>query len=253
MTKFGSSFMMKSPLYEHGEKLRQEAMRLSKESSGRDDSPDYDNPEVVKLLEKAKKADKSHGSDSPVKGYVSDAQRKAVHASKADGGKGSPAKMKSPLHAPVTATQNITSDMYYQPRNEMDYSTMVAAAGKMGGKLKKKTKSKTKSKTKVKSDPIDIHSDKIQKNISDLKTENKNSKTLQDNSQMKWMSGQDGKPGQFMRVDKNNNFYSVKPGDNYGKKVASISGKDDVYKTQKDKEDKAVFDLNKTIDTSKYF
>ena len=57
--------MMKSPLYEHGEKLRKEAMRLSKESSGRDDAPDLDNPEVVKLLDQAKKADKSHGSDSP--------------------------------------------------------------------------------------------------------------------------------------------------------------------------------------------
>ncbi len=67
MTKFGSAFMMKSPLYEHGEKLRKEAMRLSKESSGRDDAPDYDNPKVVKLLEQAKKADKSHGSDSPAK------------------------------------------------------------------------------------------------------------------------------------------------------------------------------------------
>jgi len=65
MTKFGSSFMMKSPLYEHGEKLRKEAMRLSKESSGRDDAPDFDNPEVVKLWEDARKADKSHGSDSP--------------------------------------------------------------------------------------------------------------------------------------------------------------------------------------------
>jgi len=111
--------MMKSPLYEHGEKLRQEAMKLSKESSGRDDSPDYDNPEVVKLLDQAKKADKSHGSDSPT-------------------------QMKSPLHAPVTATQDITSDMYYQPRNEMDYSTMVEAAGKMGGKLKKKINQKLK-------------------------------------------------------------------------------------------------------------
>ena len=57
--------MMKSPLYEHGEKLRKEAMRLSKESSGRDDAPDLDNPEVVKLLDQANKADKSHGSDSP--------------------------------------------------------------------------------------------------------------------------------------------------------------------------------------------
>ena len=34
---------------------------------------------------------------SPAKGYKSDAQRKAVHASKADGGKGAPNKMyKSP-------------------------------------------------------------------------------------------------------------------------------------------------------------
>lgn len=57
--------MNKSPLYEHGEKLRKEAMRLSKESSGRDDAPDYDNPKVVKLLDQAKKADKSHGSETP--------------------------------------------------------------------------------------------------------------------------------------------------------------------------------------------
>lgn len=251
MTKFGSSFMMKSPLYEHGEKLRQEAMKLSKESSGRDDSPDYDNPKVVELLDQAKKADKSHGSDSPVKGYVSDAQRKAVHASKADGGKGAPTKMKSPLHAPVTATQGLTSDMYYQPREEMDYSKMSEAAktigqaanttpaGDMGGKKK--------------NDAIKDYSEKIEKNISNLKTKNQKAKTLQDNSKMKWVSGQDGKPGQFYRVDENNNFYSVKPGDDYGKKVASISGKDDVYKIQKDKEDKAVFDFNKTIDTSKYF
>ncbi len=65
MTKFKSAFMNKSPLYEHGEKLRKEAMRLSKESSGRDDAPDYDNPKVVKLLDQAKKADKSHGSETP--------------------------------------------------------------------------------------------------------------------------------------------------------------------------------------------
>lgn len=243
--------MMKSPLYEHGEKLRKEAMRLSKESSGRDDSPDYDNPEVVKLLDQAKKANKSHGSDSPVKGYVSDAQRKAVHASKADGGKGAPTKMKSPLHAPVTATQGLTSDMYYQPRDEMDYSKMSEAAKALGKASNTAVTGGMGGKKKI--DAIDDHGDKARKKISDLKTKNQNAKTLQDNSQMKWVSGQDEKPGQFMRVDKNNNFYSVKPGDNYGKKVASISGKDDVYKIQKDKEDKAVFDLNKTIDTSKYF
>ena len=36
-------------------------------------------------------------------GYVSDEQRKAVHASKADGGKGAPGKMVSPLYAKLTA------------------------------------------------------------------------------------------------------------------------------------------------------
>ena len=89
MTKFGSSFMMKSPLYEHGEKLRQEAMKLSKESSGRDDAPDYDNPKVVELLDKAKKADKSHGSDSPAKmspfqGYVDGEERVSHYQPTAD-------------------------------------------------------------------------------------------------------------------------------------------------------------------------
>ena len=39
---------------------------------------------------------------SPVKKYVSDAQRKAVWASKADGGKGSPNKMLSPVKAKQT-------------------------------------------------------------------------------------------------------------------------------------------------------
>ena len=68
MTKFGSAFMKKSPLYEHGEKLKAEAMRLSKESSGRDDAPDFDNPEVVRLLEDAKEANRSHGSASPLEG-----------------------------------------------------------------------------------------------------------------------------------------------------------------------------------------
>ena len=45
--------------------------------------------------------------DSPMKGYKSDAQRKAVHASKADGGKGNPNKMLkkiSPALAKISAS-----------------------------------------------------------------------------------------------------------------------------------------------------
>lgn len=38
---------------------------------------------------------------TPLNGYASDAQRKAVHASKADGGKGNPNKMKVPLMMPA--------------------------------------------------------------------------------------------------------------------------------------------------------
>jgi|TARA_Y100000033_G_scaffold12619_1_gene11682 hypothetical protein len=43
---------------------------------------------------------------SPMKGYKSDAQRKAVHASKADGGKGNPNKMhKTMYNSPAKAAK----------------------------------------------------------------------------------------------------------------------------------------------------
>ncbi len=62
MTNFGSAFMMKSPLKEHGEKFREKAKKLSKDT----EQGDYDreNPKVNKLLEKAEKAEKEH--DSPL-------------------------------------------------------------------------------------------------------------------------------------------------------------------------------------------
>ena len=60
MGKFGSSFMMKSPIKKHGEQYRERAKRLSKKV----EQGDYDreNPKVNKLLEKAEKADKEHKS-----------------------------------------------------------------------------------------------------------------------------------------------------------------------------------------------
>ena len=73
--------MMKSPLGAHGKELKDKAMKLSKESSGRDDAPDYDNPKVVKLLEDAKKAEAEHDSPtkmSPFQGYV-DGEERASH------------------------------------------------------------------------------------------------------------------------------------------------------------------------------
>ena len=63
MTQFRDGFMTKSPLTKHGEKLRQEAKKLSGNVEQGD--YDYENPKVTEKLEAAKKADKSHESDSP--------------------------------------------------------------------------------------------------------------------------------------------------------------------------------------------
>jgi len=72
--------------------------------------------EVVKELQVAVKAHgrqakvvKKHikemeGTGSPAKKYVSDAQRMAVHATKADGGAGNPNKMLSPLKGKISAS-----------------------------------------------------------------------------------------------------------------------------------------------------
>ena len=87
MTKFRDGFMMKSPLGAHGKELKDEAMKLSKESSGRDDAPDYDNPKVVKLLEDAKKAEAEHDSPakmSPFQGYVDGEERVSHYQPTAD-------------------------------------------------------------------------------------------------------------------------------------------------------------------------
>jgi len=79
--------MMKSPLGAHGKELKDKAMKLSKESSGRDDAPDYDNPKVVKLLEDAKKAEAEHDSPakmSPFQGYVDGEERVSHYQPTAD-------------------------------------------------------------------------------------------------------------------------------------------------------------------------
>ncbi len=87
MTKFRDGFMMKSPLGAHEKELKDKAMKLSKESSGRDDAPDYDNPKVVKLLEDAKKAEAEHDSPtkmSPFQGYVDGEERVSHYQPTAD-------------------------------------------------------------------------------------------------------------------------------------------------------------------------
>lgn len=83
MTKFGSAFMMKSPFKKHGDQYREKAKELSKESGTPGDF-DRDNPEVVKELDKADKADAEH-KDSPLKGaYTSGAGGQAYVSNRQD-------------------------------------------------------------------------------------------------------------------------------------------------------------------------
>ena len=79
MGKFSSSFMYKSPLPKHGEKFIEKAKKLS-EKSGTPGDFDRDNPEVLKQLEKAKKAEAEHGS--PLEGaYTSAAGQGSTYMS----------------------------------------------------------------------------------------------------------------------------------------------------------------------------
>ena len=74
MTKFRDGFMMKSPIPAH-DAIMDEMKAKSKESSGRDDAPDYTNTEVADLkkdYDKAKAEHDSPASMSPLNqgGYV---------------------------------------------------------------------------------------------------------------------------------------------------------------------------------------
>jgi len=59
-------------------------------------------------------------------GYVSDAQRKAVHASKADGGKGAPNKMVTPLNFGMPGQNPF---MQYQTQNPALNNAMMFSGG----------------------------------------------------------------------------------------------------------------------------
>ena len=106
MTKFRDGFMMKSPLPKHQKEFYDEAERLSKES-GTPGDYDRDNPEVRKQLDKAEEAEKSHKNDSAAK---------------------------------MTEVQPIDASAYFVAPDQMDYSDMIAAAGKMGAQKSKRAK-----------------------------------------------------------------------------------------------------------------
>ena len=104
MTKFRDGFMMKSPLPKH-DAIMAEMQAKSKESSGRDDAPDFSNAEVVKLKKDYDKAKAEHDSA-----------------------------------AKMTEVQPIDASAYFVAPDQMDYSDMIAAAGKMGAQKSKRAK-----------------------------------------------------------------------------------------------------------------
>ena len=88
MTKFRDGFMMKSPLPKH-DAIMAEMKAKSKESSGRDDAPDYSNAEVADLkkdYDKAKAEHDSPASMSPLNqgGYVGGGMSASDYAPTAD-------------------------------------------------------------------------------------------------------------------------------------------------------------------------
>lgn len=83
MGKFGSSFMMKSPIKKHGDQYREKAKKLS-EKSGTPGDYNRDDPKVNKQLDKADKADAEH-KDSPLEGaYTSGAGGQAYVSNRQD-------------------------------------------------------------------------------------------------------------------------------------------------------------------------
>ena len=88
MTKFRDGFMMKSPIPAH-DAIMDEMKAKSKESSGRDDAPDYSNAEVASLkkdYDKAKAEHDSPASMSPLNqgGYVGGGMSASDYAPTAD-------------------------------------------------------------------------------------------------------------------------------------------------------------------------
>ena len=65
MTTFRDGFMMKNPIQAHKD-IMEKMKAKSKESSGRDDALDYDNPEVVELKKEYDKEKQNHVGDGPL-------------------------------------------------------------------------------------------------------------------------------------------------------------------------------------------
>ena len=79
--------------YGFGNTRQRNPYRMNKPAYGMDQKNPVMMDKPMKFNADLSKAHKMDHGDKPMKKYVSDAQRRAVHASRADGGAGNPNKM----------------------------------------------------------------------------------------------------------------------------------------------------------------
>lgn len=210
------------------ERLRARAQRRS-EKSGETGGYDYEDPKVLKLLNKASRIEKRNnikdlgfkpGGKRKGSKYGEDAR---VSSSFERPDQDSMLNYGSPLNSTVTPAVAPTADTYYADRDLMDMSDMYEAFS--GGDGEKKTQV-TKEKETKKEDPVeDLYKKvqaenqaKIDKQQKDLEKQNIRTETLQGSTTMKWIPNSKGSTkGSFQRVDAKGNIYTPEPGKEYKK------------------------------------
>ena len=146
-------------------KMKKSAMKLKKKSP-------------AKMM---KKSPSKMAKKSPAKKYKSDAQRKAVHASKADGGKGAPAKMmkksaakmmkKSPTKLIKKKTDREKLNKLVEKRTKLNKKKDEREA--KGKKTKKVTRRIEKTQKKINKNPKaqeDLKKNRKKKNVEQMMT-----------------------------------------------------------------------------------
>jgi hypothetical protein len=232
MASFNKKFMGDSPIKQVAkgrvERLKARAQRRSGKS-GETGGYDYEDPKVLKLLNKASRIEKRNNiKDS---GFVKGKKTKGrefgedtrVSASFERPDEDSAMNYGSPFNSTVTPAVVPTADTYYADRDLIDMSDMYEAFG--GGNNEKKTQV-TKQKQAKKEDPVeDLYKKvqaenqaKIDKSQKDLEKQNTRTKTLQETTTMKWIPNSEGSTqGSFQRVDAKGNIYTPEPGKEYKK------------------------------------
>ena len=233
MANFNKKFMGDSPIKQAAkgrvERLRARAQRRS-EKSGETGGYDYEDPKVLKLLNKASRIEKRNfikdsgfvkGKKSKGSKYGEDAR---VSSSFERPDQDSMLNYGSPLNSTVTPAVAPTADTYYADRDLIDMSDMYEAFS--GGDGEKKTQVTKQEKADKKDDPVEDlykkvqaeNQTKIDKQQKDLEKQNTRTETLQDATTMKWIPNSEGSTqGSFQRVDAKGNIYTPEPGKGYKK------------------------------------